>query len=50
MACLAAQPTEAADFRATVLVAVDAATHSGKAAPSPAVTAMAAKITAALTA
>ncbi|PWV78943.1 hypothetical protein DFR69_1021, partial [Nocardia neocaledoniensis] len=48
MTLLADQPTEAADFRATVLLAVDAATHAGK--PSPAVTAMAAKITAALAA
>ncbi|UGT57048.1 hypothetical protein [Nocardia asteroides] len=46
MTRLADQPGEAANFRDTVLVAVDAATHSGK--PSPAVTAMAAKITAAL--
>ncbi|WP_280340348.1 hypothetical protein [Nocardia neocaledoniensis] len=50
MACLADQPGEAADFRDTVLVAVDAATQSGKGAPSPAVTAMAAKIAAALAA
>ncbi|MEV0333377.1 hypothetical protein [Nocardia sp. NPDC050717] len=49
MACLADQPGEAANFRDTVLVAVDAA-HAGKAAPSPAVTAMAAKIAAALAA
>ncbi|WP_369023974.1 hypothetical protein [Nocardia cyriacigeorgica] len=48
MASLASQPDEAADFRATILVAIEAATSSRKAAATPAVTAMAAKIAAAL--
>lgn len=50
MACLADQPGEAANFRDTVLVAVDAASHPVKGAPSPALTAMATKIAAALNA
>ncbi|BDT85961.1 hypothetical protein [Nocardia cyriacigeorgica] len=48
MTCLASQPGEAANFRDTILVAIEAATRSGKAAPTPAVTAMAGKIAAAL--
>lgn len=41
-------PAEADNFRATVLVAVEAALHAGKSAPAPAVIAMANKITEAL--
>ncbi|MFE3450797.1 hypothetical protein ACFXJ8_17885 [Nonomuraea sp. NPDC059194] len=41
-------PAEAGDFRATVLVAVEAAAQTGKGVPSPTVTEMARKITAAL--
>ncbi|WP_194819979.1 hypothetical protein [Nocardia sp. XZ_19_385] len=41
-------PAEADNFRDTILVTVEAATQTGKSAPSPAVTAMARKITAAL--
>ncbi|WP_431949750.1 hypothetical protein [Nocardia lijiangensis] len=41
-------PGEADNFRGTVLVAVEAAAQSGKGEPSPAVAAMARKITAAL--
>ncbi|WP_433732836.1 hypothetical protein ACQP0C_11035 [Nocardia sp. CA-129566] len=41
-------PGEADNFRDTVLVAVEAAARSGKGEPSPAVAAMARKITAAL--
>ncbi|KAF0846001.1 hypothetical protein [Nocardia caishijiensis] len=48
MAVLAAYPGEAANFRDTVLVAIDAATRPAKGAARPAVTAMAAKITGAL--
>ncbi|WP_280482575.1 hypothetical protein [Nocardia cyriacigeorgica] len=47
MAALASQPGEAAGFRGTILVAIEAATSSRKAA-TPAVTAMATKIAAAL--
>ncbi|TLF80788.1 hypothetical protein [Nocardia cyriacigeorgica] len=47
MALLADQPGEAANFRDTILVAIEAATRSAK-APAPAVTAIAAKIAAAL--
>ncbi|WP_330179804.1 hypothetical protein OHB26_25640 [Nocardia sp. NBC_01503] len=41
-------PNEAENFRGTVLVAVEATTQTGKGAPTPAVAAMARKITAAL--
>ncbi|MBF6182890.1 hypothetical protein [Nocardia otitidiscaviarum] len=41
-------PTEAANFRDTVLVAVDAAAKAGKREPGPAVAAMGRKIAAAL--
>ncbi|MEV6279628.1 hypothetical protein [Nocardia sp. NPDC051832] len=49
MSVLAEQgPGEAENFRATVLVALEAATRTGKGQPAPAVVAMAHKITAAL--
>ncbi|MGW5454038.1 hypothetical protein [Nocardia sp. NPDC003979] len=48
MAALAAYPGEAANFRDTVLIAIEPATHAAKGAPLPAVTAMAAKIAGAL--
>lgn len=41
-------PAQAADFRDTVLVAVDTAARSGRGEPGPAVTAMTRKITEAL--
>ncbi|MBL1075780.1 hypothetical protein JK358_15395 [Nocardia sp. 2] len=51
MTVLAQQDSaEAANFRTTVLVAVEAAVQSGKGVPAPAVTAMARKIAEALTA
>ncbi|WP_433722009.1 hypothetical protein ACQP0C_20245 [Nocardia sp. CA-129566] len=51
MALLGQQhPGEADNFRDTVLLAVEAAARSGKGEPSPAVAAMARKITAALAA
>ncbi|MGY1978533.1 serine hydrolase domain-containing protein [Nocardia gipuzkoensis] len=49
MTLLTAQdPVEADNFRTTVLIAIDAAGQAGKGDPSPATTAMARKITAAL--
>ncbi|MFC9897305.1 hypothetical protein ACFVMC_26760 [Nocardia sp. NPDC127579] len=50
MSCLSTDPGEAANFRDTVLVAIQSATHPAKGVPAPAVTAMAAKIAAALAA
>ncbi|MEV6279205.1 hypothetical protein [Nocardia sp. NPDC051832] len=50
MTLLAQHPGEADNFRDTIQVAVQAATQTGKNQPSPAVTAMAAKITTALNA